>query len=165
MIEPGGSRSSRNAIVARATSAGSAPSRVVSSFGTWTRQVWLAPPTVAPTWNSRSPRERVLILGMHGMLARTAAVLAQARVDKVEVVHARDATRVEVVLQQGRLVGVEADDRDAVWGVWVLDLPPLNEEASARQPLENGTRARSVGRVRGERGDHAPRSDEDVERR
>jgi hypothetical protein len=78
--------------------------------------------------------------------------------------YARDATRVEVVLEECCLVGVEADDRDAVWGVGMLDLPSLDEEASARQPLEGGACARSVGRVRGERGDHAPLSDEDIER-
>src|SRR5512132_1798734 len=72
MIEPGGSRSSRNAIVARATSAGSVPSRAASSSGTRTRQLWLAPPTVAPTSNSSSPTARALISGMHGMLTPTA---------------------------------------------------------------------------------------------
>jgi len=68
------------------------------------------------------------------------------------------------MLEECCLVGVEADDRDAVWGVGMLDLPSLDEEASARQPLEGGACTWSVGRVGGERGGHAPRSDEDVER-
>jgi hypothetical protein len=45
---------------------------------------------------------------------------------------ARDAARVEVVLEQGRFVSVEADDCHPVRGVRMFDLPSLNEELSSR---------------------------------
>jgi predicted NAD-dependent protein-ADP-ribosyltransferase YbiA (DUF1768 family) len=42
--------------------------------------------------------------------------------------YTRDAARVEVVLEEFPRIVVEADDGDAVWGVGMIDLPPLNEE-------------------------------------
>jgi hypothetical protein len=50
-------------------------------------------------------------------------------VDEGHLVHARDAARIEVVLEEFPRIGVEADDRDAVSGVGIIELSALNEEA------------------------------------
>jgi hypothetical protein len=60
--------------------------------------------------------------------------------------------------------GVEADDLDAVWGVGMIDLPPLNEEAFLPWPLERRSRARGVRLVRGAGRTHADFAGIDVAR-
>src|SRR5262245_477224 len=79
---------------------------------------------------------------------------------EAHLVHPRDAPRIEVVLQvPAAAAGIGPDDGQAVRRLVDRDLPALEEERSARHPLEGGPAPQVARRPRRQRFD-APLADE-----